>query len=203
MPASEENMREETQGAKLPARTRGMGCDRKIQIGLAVALVVVAVAMYAWKTVALGAMEDKLAQAEAQHAQARTELIERARQLDARQGEAALRRFSAPLAWAVRREVMAGNLDQVDQYFTDLVQSQGFQSAVLAKPDGKIVVASDRRQLAAPFSSLYPEQYLQAGDIRVERSPDGKMRAVIPIMGLNQHLATLVLEYAPPGYALQ
>jgi hypothetical protein len=185
-----------------PAPT-GMDTNRKIQLGLAAALVVVAVGMYAWKVSAVGVVEDKLVQAEAQHTQARSQLIEQARQLDARQTEVALRQFSTPFSWAIRREVMASNLDQVDQYFTELVKLQGFQSAVLAQPDDKVIVASDRKQLAATFSSLYPAQYLQASEIRIEHAANGNLRAIIPILGLNQQLGTVVLEYAPPAYTLQ
>lgn len=180
----------------------GMDRNRKIILGLAVALVLVAAAMYGWKIAAVAAQEERYVQAEAQHAQARIQLVEQARQLDASRSEAGLRLFSTPLAWVIRREVMAANLDQVDQYFTDLVQMEGFQAAVLANPDGKIVVASDRKQLAVPFSSLYPAEYLQAGDIRIEHTANAGLRAVIPILGLKQHLGTLVLEYTPPAFTL-
>lgn len=185
------------------SKPSGLDTNRKIQLGLVAALVVVAVAMYAWKAAAVGEVEARLAELEASQAQARSQLLEQARQLDARRSEEALGRFSLPLAWAIRREVMAANLDQVDQYFSDLVQLPGFQSAVLAKPDGKLAVASDRSKLAGPFSSLYPEQYLQATEIRVEPGSGGSLRAVIPIMGLNQHLGTMVVEYAPPAFGLQ
>ncbi len=198
----EEN-KENTLETSIQSKFAGLDTNRKVMIGLGAALVVLAVALYAWKVAAVGAVEDKLAQSQAQHVQARAELIEQARQLDARGNEEALRRFGTPLAWAVRREVMAANLDQVDQYLTDLVQIRGFQSALLANPEGKVIVASDRKQIAAQFSSLYPAQYLQAGEIQVEQVPEGKLRAVIPIMGLNRRLGTLVLEYTPPPFTLQ
>lgn len=185
-----------TQKSPTPARPTGMSVCRKVQLGLAAALVAVAVGMYGWKVAAVGTVEK-------QAAEARAQLLEQVRQHDIQRAEAALHRFSTPLAWAIRREVMAGNLDQVDQYFVDLVRLEGFQSAILATPEGKIIVASDRKLLAVEFSTLYPAQYLQAGDIRIERAADGKLRAIIPIMGLSQHLSTLVLEYAPPPFTLQ
>ncbi len=95
------------------------------------------------------------------------------------------------------------NLDQVDQYFTELVRIEGFLLAVLATPDDKVVVASDRKNLTAVFSSLYPAQYLQAKAVQVERAADGNLRAIVPIMGLNQHLGTVALEFTPPAYTLQ
>jgi hypothetical protein len=190
------------EGATQPKASK-MDTGRNVQIGLGVALVVVVLGMYGWKAAEVGAIEEKLAAAETAHGQVKTQLIEQARQLDARRAEEDLRRFSTPFSWAIRREVMAANLDQVDQYFVDLVQLQGFQSAVLANPEGKIMVASDRKRLKTEFSSLYPAQYLHASAIKVERAVDGKLRAIIPILGLNQHLGTVVLEYTQPAYTLK
>jgi hypothetical protein len=183
--------------------TGGMSTNRKIMLALIAALVLVAAGMYAWKAAAVAGVEDKLAQTVAQDAQARTQLIEQARQLEARAAQQALGRFSIPFAWAVRREVMAANLDQVDQYFAELVQMKDFRSAVLADPAGKILVASDRKQLAAKFSDLYPAQYLQVSAVGIEPAGNGALRAVIPIMGLDKRLATVVLDYKPPAFTLQ
>lgn len=184
-------------------KDKGMDPQRKIMLGLVVALLLVAAVMYGWRLASISGLEDRLAEAEARQAQARAELIAQATRIDAGKTEESLRRFSIPVAWVIRREAMAGNLDQIDQYFTDLVQMPGMQAAVLAKPDGKILVASDRKKLAEPFANLYPAEYLQASEIRVERAANGSLRAIIPILGLNQHLGTLVLEYLAPAYSLR
>ena len=191
--------------SEIPALEKppGMDTNKKIMLGLVAALIVVAAGMFVWKSAAVSAVESKLAEVQAQQAQARADLIAQARELDARQDAESLKRFSTPLAWAIRRELMASNLDQVDQYLTQLVQMNGFQAAVLASPDDKILVASDRKKLAEPFSSIYPAQYLQAKDVQVESAANGSLRAIIPIMGLNQQLGTLVVEYASPAYPLQ
>lgn len=186
-----------------PAKATGMDSSRKIMLVLIGALLFVAAAMHGWRVVAVTSLENKLAAAESKQLQARDQLIEQARQLDARDSEESLRRFSVPVAWVIRRELMAANLDQVDQYFTDLVRMRGFQAALLANPDGKVLVASDRKKLAEPFANLYSAQYLQAGEIKVERGANGNLLAIIPILGLNQQLGTVVLEHTPPAYTLQ
>ncbi len=185
------------------APATGMDSQRKIMLILVGILLFVAAAMHGWRVVAVTSLENKLAAAESKQLQARDQLIEQARQLDARDSEESLRRFSVPVAWVIRRELMAANLDQVDQYFTDLVQRRGFQVALLANPDGKVLVASDRKKLADAFSSLYPAQYLEASEIKVERGANGNLLAIIPILGLNQQLGTVVLEYTPPAYTLK
>lgn len=180
-----------------------MSTDRKIILGLAAALVVVVIGMYGWKAAAVSAAEDKLVEMGVQHAEARSQLIVQAKQLDGRRTEEALHLFSTPFAWAVRRELMVANRDQIDQYFSELVQAKGFESAILAQPDGKVVVASDRKNLAATFSSLYPANYLDAKEIMLQPASNGSLHAIIPILGLNQRLGTVVLEYTAPAYPLQ
>jgi len=186
-----------------PRQTSGLDGNKKIMLGLAVTLVVVVAVMYFWKTAAVSAVESKLVEVQTQSVQERTELIERARQLDARDDVESLKRLSTPLAWAIRRELMASNLDQVDQYLSELVQMPGFESAVLANPEDKVMVATDRKNLAEPFSTLYPAQYLQAKEVRIEPASAGSLRAIIPVMGLNQQLGTLVVEYTSPAFPLK
>ena len=191
-----------TETPALEKKTR-MDISKKIMLALAVALLLVVVGMYFWKSSTVSAVENKLVEVQAEQVQQRTDLIARARQLDERSDVDALKRFSTPLAWAIRRELMAANLDQVDQYLSELVQMPGFQSAILANPEDKVIVATDRKKLADPFSTIYPAQYLQAKDVQVEPASGGGLRAIIPIMGLNQQLATLVVEYTSPAYPLQ
>lgn len=184
-------------------KPRGMSWERKVMLGLVIALVAVAAYMYGWKVAAVDTVEKKLAQAEAQQAEAHVQQIKQIKQLDEARAEEALRLFSIPLAWAIRRELMVGNLNQVDQYFGQLVQIRGFKSAVLARPDGKVIVASDRKKLVETFSGLYPGVNLDSNEIMLERVGNGIFRAIIPIFGLNKHLGMVVVEYLPPASPLQ
>jgi len=181
----------------------GMSLGQKLLFAVLAALVLAVAGMYVWKVSAVKGVQEKIAQLEAENATARNQLAERANQLYMAQTKQALSQFSVPFAWAVRREMMANNLDQVDQYFTDLVKLPGFKSAVLSGPDGKVLVSSDRKNLAVAFDSIYPADYLQASDIKVEQGSSGSLVAVVPIMGLNQHLGTVVLEYTPAQFSLQ
>lgn len=181
----------------------GMSQERKIGLGLVAALLMVAVGMYGWKVATVDGVKDELAEVKAQQLEAHARLTNQAKQLDDRRVKEALRLFSIPFAWAVRREFMAANLDQVDQYLGELVQIKGFKSAILAKPDGKVIVASDRKKLIKTFSGLYPGADLGSNEITLEDASDGSLRAFIPIFGLNRPLGMVVLEYVPPAYTLQ
>lgn len=187
----------------IPEKASGMDTNRKIMLILVAVLIVAIVGMFVWKSAAVNTVEKKLVQVQTERVQERADLIEQARQLDARYDVESLKRFSTPLAWAIRRELMASNLDQIDQYLTELVQMAGFQSAVLANPEDKVIVASDRKMLSEAFSAIYPGVYLQVKEVKVEPSTNGGLRAIIPIMGLSQQLGTLVVEFTSPAYPLK
>lgn len=110
--------------------------------------------------------------------------------------------FGVPLAWAMRREMMVGNLDQVDQYVSDLVKLEGVEEVTVARADGTIAVASDRRHVGAAFGSLYAERYLRADEIVVDEITPGQWLLVTPVMGLTARLGTVVLGYRLPPFAL-
>lgn len=114
-----------------PDKSAGMSWERKVMLGLVVALLAVAASMYGWKVAAVNTVEKKLAQVETQQTEAHAQQLKQIKQLDDARAEEALRLFSIPFAWAIRRELMVGNLNQVDQYFGQLVQIRGFKSAVL------------------------------------------------------------------------
>ena len=130
------------------------------------------------------------------------EVIQKSEALQSETVKQSLSMFGMPLAWAVRREMMASNMAQVDQYVTDLVKQKGFQQVVVAKEDGKIAVASDRKHIGAAFSTLYPANYLSAEKITVEDKGAGKWLLVIPVMGLNARLGVVAMEYQVPPAAV-
>jgi hypothetical protein len=164
---------------------------------LLIILAVLGLVIIGWLAVS---KEAALKQAREESASQRAELIKAADAQHAATVKASLQMFCVPLAWAIRREMMAENLDQVDQYVTDLVKQKGFERVVVAKADGVVAVASDRKNLGAAFSSLYPARFLSNERISVEETAPGKWLAVIPVMGLASRLGTVAIEYqAPPS----
>lgn len=165
---------------------------------LLVVVAVIGLAVIGWLVVSNG-----MALRHAEEAAA-SQRAEWARQVEAR--EAAMTRqslmvFAVPLGWAIRRELQAGNLDQVDQYVSELVKQKGFEQVVVAKADGVVAVASDRKNLGIPFGSLYPERYLSGDQIDVEETVAGRWQVFVPIMGLNARLGTVAIDYqaVPPA----
>jgi hypothetical protein len=170
---------------------------------LPIVVAVIGIAVIGWLYVSNGIAvrqaQDAVTQAQESVAAQRAEWDRQAEARQAAMVKQSLSQFGVPLAWAIRREMMGGNLDQVDQYVTDLVKLDGFEGVAVAKADGSIVVASDRRHLGAAFGSLYAERYLTAEQITAQETAPGQWLLVVPVMGLNARLGTVAIDYrAPP-----
>ncbi|MBU1395787.1 MAG: hypothetical protein KKE84_06545 [Gammaproteobacteria bacterium] len=164
---------------------------------LPIIVAVIGIAIIGWLVVSKGTA---VRQAQETVAAQRAEWVKQAEARQAGMVKQSLNLFGVPLAWAVRREMMAGNLDQVDQYVTDLVKLEGVEGVTVAQADGSVAVASDRRHLGTAFGGLYAERHLTAEQITAEETAPGQWLLVVPVMGLNARLGTVAIEYrAPPS----
>ena len=175
---------------------------------LPIIVAVIGIAIIGWlyvsKGIAVRQAQDAVTQAQESVAAQRAEWDKQAEARQAAMVKQSLSQFGVPLAWAIRREMMGGNLAQAHQYVTDLVKLDGFEGVTVAKADGSIVVASDRRHLGAAFGSLYAERYLTAEQITAEETAPGQWLLVVPVMGLNARLGTVAIDYrAPPSASVE
>ena len=108
------------------------------------------------------------------------------------------RQFGLSLAWAVRGEMIRNNLDQVDQFFAEIVKLPNIERVLLVGSDGKVLVTTDRRYQGADATSLVAADVLQQTEVGVRSGTDGAKQLIIPIMGLNSRLGTVVMSYRQP-----
>ena len=181
------------------AGARGIWSRHRLAIIVAVIGLVIIGWLYVAKGIAVRQAQEAVRQMQETVAAQRVEWVKQAEARQAGMVKQSLSLFGVPLAWAIRREMMGGNLDQVDQYVTDLVKLEGFEGVTVAKADGVIAVASDRRHLGTPFGSLYAERYLTAEQITVEETAPGQWLLVVPVMGLNARLGTVTIDYRAPS----
>ena len=107
-----------------------------------------------------------------------------------------LRLAARPLAWAVRAELLRGNLGQVDDYFREFVRERGVNSVLLVAPDGKILLATNRKLETQAADTLVPKAILDAPDVSLETA-GGLLRLGVPVMGFDRRLGLLVIDYDP------
>jgi len=201
-PAEEESPRSSEPAAAARSKPHASLCTNRQAVAVAViAALILAGIMYIWKESAVKNVEENLT---AQKQQMTRELmtqrdaaLRQATESGVRRTALFLRHFATPVAWAVRAEMMRGNLDQINQYLVDLVKLKGFTRAVLAKADGVIAVSSDKKFEGAAFTTLYAATLADAQHIQLAEGKNQEHLLVIPVMGLTGRLGTLVLTYTP------
>jgi hypothetical protein len=153
----------------------------------------------AWKYIAVSQAESRVDRERVQMTQdletERSIMMRRAREYADSQYNKEEERFGQVLSWAVRGELIRNNLDQVSQYLNELVKMKDTERVVLISDDGKLLVSTDKRLEEAEGKDLYPAEVLQKRKITMLSDVNGKKLLVVPVMGLNSRLATVVVSY--------
>lgn len=153
-------------------------------------LLVLAVAgMYVWKNVAVNS--------------AKAQLTESANRIITEQNSSYLRLVAVPLTWAVRSEMIRDNYDQINQYLNQFVKEKNMKEIVVAKPDGTIVVATNKKLEGTSVTGAFPSSVLQEDKTTVSSLEGGDIMVVSPVMGLSSKKGVLILLYTPPSYTIQ
>jgi len=110
--------------------------------------------------------------------------------------EEQLKLLTIPYVWAVRTEIMKGNINQINLYALDLIKEKNFQRIAIANDSGIIVSSTDKKDEGKPFTSIGEAAALTNNDTMVENTGDSILIVTSPIMGFNKRLGTLFFKYA-------
>ena len=130
---------------------------------------------------------------------ARAELTKRATAVLAEQNSFYLRLVAVPLVWIVRNDMMRGNYDQLDQYLAQFVKEPNMKEVLIARVDGRIVSATNKKRQGTPVANAFPEELLRVEAITVTTLENGDFLVAAPVLGLNVKLGTLFLVATPKG----
>ncbi len=167
------------------------------------AFVAVLLLMFIWKQIAVNQADSHLEKGQTQLAQQleleRNDLMKKAREYADTQYKNEEERFGQVLAWAVRGELLRNNLDQIDQYLTELVKTKDTERVVLISEEGKLLVSTDKRLEDEAAAKTYPKEVLNQRKVTMTSDSKGRKMLVVPVMGLNSRLGTVVITYNPPS----
>lgn len=105
-----------------------------------------------------------------------------------------LKLFSKPFVWAIRTEMMQGNMKQVNLYLNEMVKQKGMQSIIIANNKGIIVASTNKKFEGKPFTSVGKQSSLVYNNPTVERAPNSVIVLNSPIMGFNNRIGTLMIK---------
>lgn len=163
----------------------------------AVMLVGVIVVIFVWKTIAVSKVESDMAK---KLESERVLITQQAREYADQQYTKEEERFGQVLSWAVRGELIRHNIDQIDQYLSEIVKMKDTERVVLIADDGQLLVSTDKRLEETKGVEIFPKEILNLQKITVKSDVDGKKILVVPVMGLNKKIATVVVSYKQPKF---
>lgn len=186
-----EELNEEPSSEVSPQKGQGNaatpGTNRKLLITIGVALVLIA-AIWVWKSAEISNLK-KDAAADRQN------LKEQATVRIVQTHEEHLKLLAKPLVWAVRGEMMQGNMNQVNLFVNDMVKEKNFQRIVIANDKGIIVSSTNKKDERKEFTTVGKQDYLSSNTPIVESINDSIVVMSSPIMGVNNRLGTFMINY--------
>jgi len=165
-----------------------MQANKKLLITIGVALVLL-ITFWIWKSIEISNVRGK---AERDHQALKEQAIKGIVTLKEEQ----LKLLTIPYVWAVRTEMMKGNINQINLYALDLIKEKNFQRIAIANDSGIIVSSTDKKDEGKPFTSIGEVAALTNNDTMVENTGDSVLIVTSPIMGFNKRLGTLFFKYA-------
>jgi hypothetical protein len=128
----------------------------------------------------------------------RAALLQSARKALTDQTSSLLRLSALPLAWAIRGALLQDDFATADAYVQRMVQEKHVTGVALVTADGKVRLAGSRKLEGHLAAEAFPGVALNDAEPVVVTSPNA-LRAVVPIMGIDRRLGTLIFSYAAPS----
>lgn len=150
------------------------------------------VIIFAWKLIAVSKVESDMAK---KLENERVVIIQQAREYADQQYIKEEERFGQVLSWAVRGELIRNNIEQIDQYLSEIVKMKDTERVVLIGDDGQLLVSTDKRLEETKGAEIFPKEILNLQKITIKSDVDGKKILVVPVMGLNKKIATVIVSY--------
>jgi len=159
-------------------------------IGLAT-LVATCAGMYLWRRASLW----RLRRAERT---AREALLAKVLQT-ADEADAKLMRLAAViLAWSIRAEMVREDMRDVEEYMLSLAKRREIRRVLVARRDGLVIAATDKSLRNQKLNRVMDGLPTETSDIQSTRISGRILRLIVPVMGLESRLGTLVLEHEQP-----
>lgn len=164
------------------------GISKKIVYIIIGAAVVLLLIFWIWKN---AAVKNEQERAEQQ----KQEILTSARTMISSSHKEHLKLLAKPYVWALRTELLKGNVAEVNNYANEMVKEKNFQSIVVANDKGIIISSTNKKNEGMEFKTVGDPAYLQSNNTTVESVNDSIIVMTSPIMGFNNKLGTLMISY--------
>ena len=113
-----------------------------------------------------------------------------------------LKLLAKPFVWALRTEMLQGNINQVNLYISDMVKERNMQQIIIANDKGMVIASTNKKDEKQLFSLVAKGADITSNEVKIDTT--GKVFIMTsPIMGFNNRLGTLLIKYAVPETKLK
>jgi hypothetical protein len=169
----------------------------KNKLLVAAAIVVILfTALWIWKAVEIKNLKQENEKKELLLRQKATELLSRS---DSRY----LNLLAKPYVWAIRTEMMKGNIEAVNLYANDMVKEKNFQTITVVDDKGMVISSTNKKLEGKSYASFGNAAYLSNDSTLVNKVDATTLEVSSPVMGFNKRIGTLIFNYMPPKAELK
>lgn len=98
-----------------------------------------------------------------------------------------------PYVWAIRKEMLTKNYQQVNLYGADMIHEKHIQSIMVADKNGIIISATDKKSEGKNIYALVDKASLKVDSTNIYKLNDSVIVVSSPVMGFNNRLGTLTI----------
>lgn len=167
----------------------------KILVAASVIILLFA-ALWIWKAAELKNLKKE-------HEKKETLLKQKANELLLQSNYRYLKLLAKPYGWAIRTELMKGNIDAVNLYANDMVKEKSFQAITVVDDKGVVVSSTNKKLEGKPYASVANAAPLNSDSTVVNQTDNGAINVTSPVMGFNKRIGTLIFNYMPPKAELK
>lgn len=175
-----ESSPDQTVAKKKPGKLGAFILRHKMVFTLLFALVVV----FSWAFIKMSIMENRFKK---QSMEMQTTYENRIDSLTAHQ----LVLTSKVFSWAIRSELTRENKEQVNQFFLSFIQEPGVTNVKLVDTNtSRVLLSTDKKDEGSMFTNP-----AMLTDNPIYQTKDSILQVICPVMGLNNKIGALVIEY--------
>jgi len=107
--------------------------------------------------------------------------------------------FTRPLVWAIRNELLEGDMKSVNMYLGQFVTDQNFKEVSVINNNGLIIASSKKTEIGHFYSTFYNRNFLSTDSARLNIQRGNDVIITSPVFGRNGRMATLSIQYLMPA----
>ena len=182
----------------MPDHTLGIDFKNKGTRGMVITIIIsllLITGLWIWKSLQLKNLKEEAA---AQQLQLNEKAQSQMRTIDQNNLEV----LAKPFVWAIRTEMLKNNVSQIALYINDIVKDHHFQKINIVNESGIVILSTNKKEEGSQSTMAVGEVSLSANTTAVTLTNDTTMTVSSPIMGFNERLGTLLINYSSRHRAL-